>query len=285
METTKLTLKLAVPMTPAKKLELHEEITTRLAEISEIEEQKKRIRPLKDRIEEVRLSLMAETVEADIECEEVFDNETGLYKTWRLDTNTVFKTRPCDPEERQVKIPGVETDARKRIEELNKTEEQVAAGTPEEAEQLREVRLAEEKATRAFDSLRVGDEVEILEGDQWNLRPVDEKDEHKFAVGQLLYHPSNFGVSWRRPTSWDDVVSESQERERLASIAALAADQADDDKKTKRALLKAPPRKRVKVVDEKDEPIVPPAELPAATEMCEPNCSAQHVHSEQRTAF
>jgi len=265
METTKLTLKLAVPMTQEREMEIHREISKVIKEISGIEEQKKRLSPLKARMNELNLSIEAQTVEAEVDCEERFDSETGLYKTWRLDTNVVFKTRPCDPEERQVNIPGIETDARKRIEELNKSEEQVSAGSPEEAEQLREQRLAEEAATRAFDSITTGGTVEILTGDVWVSARVENKIQYHFEVNGKLYDVSKHGVSWKPPATWQDVVAESQERERQAQIAALTTDQAKDQQATEKKLLRAPKRPpRVKVVDENDVPLIPPQEIPAS---------------------
>lgn len=289
MEPTKLILKLAVPMTPEREMEIHREISKVIKEIAGIEVQKKRLIPLKARMNELNLSIEAQTVEADVECEERFDSETGLYKTWRLDTNTVFKTRPADPEERQVKIPGVETDVRKRIEELNKTEEQVSAGTPEEAEQLREQRLADEAAARAFEALEVGAVVEILTGDIWVGARIENKTEFHFEVNGKLYDVSKHGIAWKPPATWQDVVSESQERERQAQIAALAADQATDQQQTEKRLLRAPKRSpRIKVVDKDDQPLITPEETPASAapaDLCLEDCTTDHQHTEQRTAF
>jgi|GEM_PF-7083279 len=307
METKTLTLKLAVPMTLAKELEIHREISTVIKEINAIEAQKKRLPPLKARMNELNLSIEAQTVEAEVDCEEFPDLETGLFKTRRLDTGEIIKTRVMDPEERQVSIPGMNGEVTKRLEELNKTEEQVVAGSPEEAEQMRETRLAEEKATRAFDALEPGGLVEILVGDEWRGFSVGAKSEFHFTVEGKNYDVSKYGISWRPTATWDDVVSESQERERLAQIAALAEDQAKDEATTKKQLLVAPPRKkRVTVKDhdgnvlarggdvdtpaadglpEAPAPAPAPAESTPPAELCAPDCEQQHKHTEQRTAF
>jgi hypothetical protein len=293
-----MTLKLAVPMTQEKEMEIHREISKVIKDIAGIEEQKKRLPSLKARMNELNLSIDAQTVEADVDCEEFEDIETGLIKMRRLDTGMIFKTRPMDPEERQLKIGGTSIDdVNQRLAELNTTEEQATAATPEEAEQLRDSRLAEEKATRAFDALVIGDGIELFDGTEWKPATVEAKAEHNFTVGEHIYDVSNHGVSWRPAATWQDVVAESQERERQSQIAALAADQAEDEQETAKRLLKAPPRKpRNKIVNEKDEPIVPPEETapPAAeaqpeeippADLCLEDCAIEHEHTETRTAF
>jgi hypothetical protein len=305
METTKLTLKLAVPMNEAKEMEIHREISKVLKEIAGIEEQKKRLSPLKARMNELNLSIEAQTVEAEVECEEFEDLETGLIKTRRLDTNEIFKSRRMDDEERQLKMPGsdISQSVKDKLADLNKTEEQALAGSPEEAEQLRETRLKEEKATRAFESIRGagsldGVKVEIKVGDDWVLTGVESVSEFHFTIGEAIYDVSKYDVSWRQPPTWNDVVTESQEKARLAEIAALAEKQAEG-KKTKKATLKRPTRgpkpiaegKHVSVQndegkeiargvkDGEEAPPAPPAEL------CSPTCEIDHQHTEQRTAF
>jgi hypothetical protein len=293
-------LRLPVHLTEHEELTIHRQISEALVEIEEIETEKKRIKPLRERISMLNQTIETGTVERDVEVEDRQDPVTGKAVLWRVDRNEPVNTRALDPEERQLVIgerPGPAPTEELGAADATKAEEQTAAATPEEAEQLRDSRLAEEKATRAFDAMAIGDGIELFDGTEWKPATVEAKGEHNFTVGEHIYDVSNHGVSWRPAPTWQDVVAESQERERQSQIAALAADQADDEQKTSKRLLKAPPRKpRNKIVNEKDEPIVPPDETapPAAeaqpeeiptADLCLEDCVIEHEHTETRTAF
>lgn len=304
METTKLTLKLDVPMTIEKELEIHREISKVLNEIKAIEVQKARIKGLRERADALNMSVELQTVEADVDCEEWEDIETGLVKKKRLDTGEIFATRPMDPEERQVKlkIAGKSFDEiQAMIGDLNKTEEQVVASTPEEAEELRNQRLLQEQRDRDAEPPtmpKVGDEIEVLPtGDtEWVRVKVEEVTDSNFGAvlggEDLIWDISQYGRGWRHPPTWSDIVEASAEKERLAEIAKLAGEQAADAAKSPKAILKAPAgykkgkaaAKKNKILDQDDKPILP-AEPTEPEIGCFEDCAEEHEHREPRVAF
>jgi hypothetical protein len=103
------------------------------------------------RIKELSLALISGTIDREVEVEDRADYARGVVETFRLDTKPpeVVKTRPIDPDERQIKL---DTAIKKAIASDAKTapltDEQIFASSPEEAEELRAQRLVAEKKER-----------------------------------------------------------------------------------------------------------------------------------------
>lgn len=300
METTKQTLKLTVPFTVERELEMHREIAEKLADIHAIEEQKKRIAGLKARIEELRLGIDAKIAEEDVEVEDFEDVETGLIKRRRVDTGEFLSSRPMDPEERQLRLGGVSDELKAKLSDLNKTEEQVVASTPEEAEEIRNQRLLQEQRDRDAEPPKrpaLGDDIEVFSVGVWIAAKVSAESSTSFAVklddDDLEYDFDEHGTAWRWPTTWSDAIEASAEKERLAEIERLAGEQAADAAKSPKALLKAPrghkakkngAPKRISVADQDDKPI-PPAEPTVPEIGCFEDYTEEHEHREPRVAF
>jgi len=264
------TLRLPCKLTDVEKLVVSGDLSAALTALEAAEALKKLkmkehndvIKEHKTTVHTLNVSLSTGTVEREVPVEDRPDPITGKLICFRLDTNEPVNTRPLDPEERQLLLgdaPGP-APAETIGDDSARTEEQNAAATPDEAEALREARLLEEQSKRAFEGIGVGDDVELLTELGWTTHKVEEKNEFDFAVGPLLYDVSRFGVTWRLPLSWDEVKAASAEKERLAEIAKLEAEQAADKPK---ALLKAPKKpRRLNVVDKDEKPIEVPAETP-----------------------
>jgi len=258
---------------------------------AEMKEHSEAIKDLKTSVHSLNVSLSTGTVEREVAVEDRIDPVTGKSTCYRLDTNEPVNTRDLDPEERQLSLGDAPGPAPAEVlgDDAGKTEEQLAAATPDEAEQLRDARLAEEAAVRAFDGLAVGGQVRVLVVDVWQDQTVDNKTEFHFESGGKLYDASKHGVSWLPPATWADIVAESNEKARLAEIDRLAAEQAADRPKT---LLKNPRKKngadkRIAVQDEKGAVIAQGVKEGETSpgEMCAPTCEEPHQHTEQRTAF
>jgi hypothetical protein len=279
------TLRLPVKLTDDERLNVGSDLSAAITALEEAKARKKEvtsehnksIKNIEARVHELNVSWQTGTVERDVACEEFEDLETGLIKKRRIDTGEILGSRPMDPEERQLKIGGTSLeDVQKLIATAaNKTEEQIVAATPEEAEELRNKRLADEAAERAGEGPRMpvaGDVVEVLPtGDtEWVSAEVTFATEHNFQVvvggHEVIIDEVQHGAGWRWPTTWSDVTEAS----RQAEIDRLAAEQDADAKKDgPKHLLKAPKgkggrkggekkngeAKRVTVVD-KDENVI-----------------------------
>jgi len=242
-------------------------------------------------------SLITGTVEREIEIEERTDLFRGVVVTYRLDTGLAVKERPLDPEERQMKlgetvVPGPSGVVHNMADErARRAEEQNAAATPEEAEALRDQRLAQEAAERGDGPPpevppllpEVGDIIDVraTEGGTWMETQVTVRTELSFQAAvdirddeeAPIFDLSQHGVSWRWPLehpSWDDVKAESAERARQEELARIAADQARDA--GPKTLLKRPPRKP------------PAAEPPAKVKKSPKNGRRVSVHDQEPPA-
>jgi hypothetical protein len=140
---------LPVVLTEHEKLALFDEVSLMLTEVEKLEAERKRlpeaIKALLASIHMKNHAKAAGVIEREVEVFEVAHAFTGRVSTYRVDTGAVVKEREMDPDERQLSLDG----ARKGAPD-ERTEEQRAAGTPEEAEAMRAERLAED--------LDVGDE-------------------------------------------------------------------------------------------------------------------------------
>jgi hypothetical protein len=100
------------------------------------------IKGLEMRVHELKEALVAGQIERDIEVDEIPDFEAGKMRITRRDNGAPVGDRPLNEDERQVTMGSVAD----RIREL--ADEQREAATPDEAEELRDQRLAEERAER-----------------------------------------------------------------------------------------------------------------------------------------
>jgi hypothetical protein len=267
------TLRLPVDLDDTEKLKVSSDLSATITALEAAEAKKKIemkshndvIKELKTSVHTLNISLSTGTCEREIEVEEREIPEDGIVQTIRLDTNAVVSARSMDPEERQLRIAGsdVSEAVKDKLRALNKTEEQALAGSPEEAEAMRDTRIAEEKATQAFDSLTVGSAIEVLIDGEWLPASVEEKNEFSFTAALSVYDVSKHGISWRLNPTWNDLVAASEEAARFAEIDRLAAEQAADKPKallsSRRAKAEA---KRLKVQDVDGNPILPPTETP-----------------------
>jgi hypothetical protein len=271
------TLRLPVQLNDQEKLVVSGDLSAAITALEEVEAEKKeitkgfneRIKEFKTSVHTLNVSLVTGTCEREVEIEEWEDLDTGLVKTKRLDTGEIIKTRPLDPEERQLKIGIGLGDIQAHLAGLDKTEEQLAAMTPEEAEQMRAERLADEAADRGEEPAMpsAGDTVEVFPSGatDWAPAAVLSATDHDFFADidgqELVFDVVNYGKSWRHPPTWSDVKAASEERARQEEIQRLAAEQAADG--APKRLLKAPKKngktsKRIRVEDEKGNELPPP---------------------------
>jgi hypothetical protein len=306
------TLRLPHALSDSDRLVVSGDMSAALTKYEEVEAEKKQItsgytkqlKELRTLMHSLNVSLTTGTIERETEVEDVEDLFAGKVRTIRKDTGECVKERALDPEERQMKLGdsiveggrAIDMAAERRKRDL--TEEQLAALTPEEAEQMRADRLAAEAADAEPPKMPcAGDDVEVLPtGDtEWRRVNLRYATDHNLAVNigghELIYDVVNYGVSWRHPPTWSTV----QEASEQAEIDRLAADQAADAAKDPpRKLLKAPKKKangtpkRVTVTDEKDTVLARGGEEETATEPvvgCFEDCQEDHEHREPRVAF
>jgi hypothetical protein len=140
---------LPVVLTEHEKLALFDEVSLMLTEVEKLEAERKRlpeaIKALLASIHMKNHAKAAGVIEREVEVFEVAHAFSGRVSTYRVDTGAVVKERDMDPDERQLTLGA---PAARAPDE--RTEEQRAAGTPEEAEAMRDSRIAED--------LDVGDE-------------------------------------------------------------------------------------------------------------------------------
>ncbi len=152
------TMLLPVQITDTEKLVILGEVSLALTEVEKLEAEKKRLpEAIKTLLGSIHLknhALAAGVIERDVEIREEPNAFAAKVKVFRVDTGELVKERNMDPEEAQLllgnsSVPGPTPDnVRSLAEAREKTEEQLAAGTPEEAELIRQQRLAAEAAER-----------------------------------------------------------------------------------------------------------------------------------------
>lgn len=122
------------------------DLTVALDNLEILQREKKelpgRIKGLEARVHELKEAVKARRVTRDVEVDEIPDFASGLMHIHRKDTGLKISDRPLRDDERQVPLGTVNG----RLADLS--EEQAAAATPEEAEDLRAARLAQERAER-----------------------------------------------------------------------------------------------------------------------------------------
>lgn len=163
---------LPVAIDDTEKLRVLAEVSEKLTEVEKLEAEKKRlpeaIKSLLGAIHIQNHALAAGVIEREVEIREEANPFSAKVKIFRVDTGEFVKERDMDPEEAQMQlgqssVPGPAPDnVRSLSENREKTEEQLAAGTPEEAESLRAARLADEKEQRVLD-LVAGLTIEVLD--------------------------------------------------------------------------------------------------------------------------
>jgi hypothetical protein len=115
----------------------------------------KKIASLEAKLHSINESIKSSTVDRDVEIEIEKFPLAGKAKIWRVDRTPkeFVKEVSLDPEEAQLLIKGSVVDGGASGKVTNMadhvpTEEQVVAGTPEEAEELRAARIAAEREER-----------------------------------------------------------------------------------------------------------------------------------------
>jgi hypothetical protein len=180
------------------------------------------------------------------------------------------------------------------------TEEQ-GAETPEDAERLRDERLAREHEERfAAQVDEILGKAEVREDDSSTSSETD------FVV-ELSYRGMTFSFTGESEqvaravarNALLTMLAEEADRDpaRAAEIEKLTAEQAEDDRKTKKALLKVPTGSKKKREpkakgEARPAPATPAPETPAPetpavdpTDLCFDDCTISHQHTEKRIAF
>jgi hypothetical protein len=273
---------LPVIITDAEKLNILAEVSISLTELEKLEAEKKRLpEAIKTLLGSIHLknhALATGVIEREVEIREEPNAFAAKVKIFRVDTGEWVRDRDMDPEEAQMQlgnssVPGPTPDnVRSMAEARERSEEQLAAATPEEAEALRADRLAAERAQRIEDALvnvtivvvdredgtfvaRAEGSIPGLAGDAGLAGPIRETAEA--ARVDLVDEIRRLMVG---STSWDDVAVASAETQRLAEIDRLAAEQATDAAKGPKKMLRAPKGakgKKLKIEGENGEPLPP----------------------------
>jgi len=277
------TMLLPVTITDTEKLVILGEVSLALTEVEKLEAEKKRLpEAIKTLLGSIHLknhALSAGVIEREVEIREESNAFAAKVKVFRVDTGELVEERPMDPEEAQMQlgqssVPGPAPDnVRSLAEHREKSEEQLAAGTPEEAEALREARLADERAGRLNEALAALTVNIVDRGDGTFVASVDGKVPGLAGEGGLT-GPIRETADVARvdlineirrlaegSTTWDDVAAASAEAQRQAEIDKLAAEQQAEAAKEPKRLLKAPKGakgKKLKVQDGEGNPLPPP---------------------------
>lgn len=249
MSNAKKFMLLPVTITDSEKLIILAEVSTALTEVEKLEAEKKRLpEAIKTLLGSIHLknhALAAGVIEREVEIREEPNAFAATVKRFRVDTGEEVASRSMDPEEAQMQLGNSSVPAKDNVRSLaearEKTEEQLAAGTPEEAEALRNARLADEQMERVAGliadlTITVGDR-----GDGTFVAQVVDGEVPGVAQAKGLAGPIRATADEARA----ELVSELErlilgtevpapaETARAAEIDQLAADQADDDAKTK----------------------------------------------------
>jgi hypothetical protein len=253
------TMPLPVTITDAEKLVILAEVSGLLTDIEALEAEKKALpEKIKTRMGSVNMknhALAAGVIEREVEIREEPNAFSAKVKIFRVDTGAFVEERNMDPEEAQMQlgqssVPGPTPDnVRSLAEHREKTEEQLAAGTPEEAEALREARLADERDARINEQVaalpveiiargpeafvaQVTGEVPGVASARGLSGPIRSTPEQ--AKADLLAEVRNMIVGVEVAAAVGAATAQ-------AEVAELVAEQAEDDATTKpKKLLQAP---------------------------------------------
>lgn len=146
------TMMLRVELSEVDRLKVLDDLSGKLTKLEDLEAMKtslpEKIKNLRGSIHHMNESLKARQMEREVEIREEPNGFSGTISVYRVDTGELVTERPMDPDERQLRLG--ETAIPGRITNLAdaRTEEQVVAGTPEEAEELRAARLKAEREER-----------------------------------------------------------------------------------------------------------------------------------------
>jgi hypothetical protein len=276
------TLPLPVDLTDADRLVVAADLTAVIYAREQVEAQKKevtkdfnaKIKVHKAKEHELNEALRLGHIEREVEVEERPDYARGVVETFRLDVtpNTVVKVRGIDPDERQT-VMGLLTVGSKLVGvDGARTDEQRDASTPEEAEALREERLANERAERISEAVSEArgrlqvSALTVPDGEPARWQAVVQFgnhviDETGFSEAQAVEAAVRTITELAeadeaaRPVSvptWDEVKAASEAEQRRQEVERLAAEQAADDKANKpKRLLQVPKGARKKAVEKK----------------------------------
>lgn len=311
------TMLLPVQLTNDDRLVISADLTVVIKSIEDVKAQKKAatkqytdvIKDHEKTQHSLNENLRLGTIDREVEITEEKDWATGVTHIRRLDTGAIVKTQAIDPDERQtvMGLPGagstlVGVDGAR-------TDEQREASTPEEAEALREERLANERAERISEAVseargrlsvlpvEVDNDVEparFRATVQFGNHVVDEigfseAQAVEAAVRTITEFAEADEAARPAPTpTWDEVKAASEAEQRRQEVERLAAEQAADDKANKpKRLLQVPKgarkpkaEKKIKILDAEDNDLnaapeeEPPASPVAADEAAAPGADA-----------
>lgn len=212
---------------------------------------------------ELNESLIAGVIHREVDVRDEKDYVTGKTRTIRLDTGEEVVSKDIDPDERQ-KVLGLPSPGSKVVGVPSDAAEEQSASSPEEAEKLREERLANERAERISAAVSEARARIVILGNgegaqfrgvvQVGNRVIEEvgfsEAQTVAAVVATLTEHVEAEEAAREPVqTWDDVKAASAEAERQREIDRLAAEQADDQKKNgPKNLLKPPRGKKAKTI-------------------------------------
>jgi len=158
------TMHLPCDLTDGEKLTVGSELTAVLGLLEETKATKKNanadwnkdIKSHEKKVHELKEALRTGRVTREVDCDDEFDYDAGVVKVRRRDNGEYVTTRPIDPDERQLKLgkTGPVVSDKAVEEDKAKADEQRDAGTPEEAEAMREARLRVERRERACEALQ-----------------------------------------------------------------------------------------------------------------------------------
>lgn len=246
---------LPVVITDTEKLVILAEQSALIAEIEKLKAEKARlpeaIKTLEGALYLKNHALVAGVIEREVEIREEANGFSANVQRWRVDTGERLADRVMDPEEKQMSlgkssVPGPTPDnVRSLAEHREKTEEQLAAGTPEEAEALRVARLADEAAARAAETVdqlmqtstiemrgtegyiaSVSEAPGLASGLAGPIRPTPDE-----AVAELRNELARLLAGTATPATPSDLTAADVRR--ALEIEQLAADQAADAAKDK----------------------------------------------------
>lgn len=256
------TLRLPVTLTDADRLTIAAEMSAAQTALEAVEAEKKAatrefnesIKAKKATIHDRNGILRAGVIHRDVEVETRDDPETGKRVTWRLDTMTTVHASDLDPDERQVLMDLPPPGSTPVGDTSNATDEQREASTPEEAEALRAERLANERAERISAGVQEARErITVLsegEGDtawkatlQYGNRVLEAEAATAEAaangviaqVTEILEAQEDEAAN---RAAWADAAAASEAEQKRQEVERLAAEQADDDKQTKKRTVK-----------------------------------------------
>lgn len=255
-------MQLPCDLTTDDRLRISEALTAEITAQEQVEAAKKEatrgfnasIKVKRATIHDLNESLRTGKELREVEVEERPDYVAGIVFVHRLDSGDCIQQRAIDPDERQVKL-GIDGPTIMDGGKVDATDEQRDASTPEEAEALRAERLAGERVERISAAVMAERERIMVTGDgdaeggPWKAtlqygnsvlessRPTaaEAADAVIAQVVEILEAQEDTAAQWADAAAASEA---EQKRQADEEVARLAAEQAEDDKATKKRTLK-----------------------------------------------